>query len=624
MTTNEQTDTTRTIAFAGVALVLAGAAYFTQPKSSTTNEDSSANAAFFPDLKLEQIKGLEITDFNPKTAQVDMFRVEYDKGGWTLPLKEGYPADAKDALAKATSWLTTVARDVHATDEKTQHRELGVLNPMDEKGAEGVGILFRALDENKNVVAELVVGKEIEGKNGWRYVRQPKSDAVYRANVSDFSVSTRFRDWIEKDLLELSDGTRTLSSASAADREKYKKNLAMAQWTDFKTDPRQPIAQKVEKKTETLKFTGGTEWAPTAELDGLPPNQETNSEKARELADALKNMQIVDVFAKPAGLGPDLRVQAAKGGQIEVTQAEADKLQELSARGFKPTMDRDVVPISGELRVETKEGVFYRLRFGKLVQLSEDGKTIGAPKDDEADAAPKNDKEKKPAEAKKEDPAKKSEDDKTKDLNRFVLIAVGFDESKFPPVPDAPEPKLPDVKPGEKTDEAARKKQLEDMKQLQKMQTDEARKKRDKDVENGKLRAKELSDRYDRWYYIVSNDTYKKLKIDKATFSKAKEEKKDDKAGAASGFPGIPGDAKNDAPAVNPNIPAPKKDEPKKEEPKKDAAAKDMKPAEKAVPTPPPAKADEKKAPEKAKEAEKPASSDKSKDTGPAKKPPTP
>ena len=30
-------------------------------------------------------------------------------------------------------------------------------------------------------MADLVVGKEIEGKTGWRYVRQPKSDAVYRA-----------------------------------------------------------------------------------------------------------------------------------------------------------------------------------------------------------------------------------------------------------------------------------------------------------------------------------------------------------------------------------------------------------------------------------------------------------
>lgn len=424
MTNDERNDTTKTLVFAGVALVLAGAAYITQPRTASPTEDSSATAAFFPDLKLEQIKGLEISDFNPKTAQVDMFRVEYDKGGWVLPLKEGYPADAKDALAKATSWLTTLHKDVHATSDKSQHRELGVLNPMDEKGAEGVGILFRALDENKNVVADLVVGKEIEGKTGWRYVRQPKSDAVYRANVGDFSVSTRFRDWIEKDLLELSEGTRTLSSASSADREKYKKNLGLVQWTDFKTDPRQPIAQKVEKKSETVKFTGGSEWAPTAELQGLPPNQETNSEKVRDLSDALKNMQIVDVFAKPPGLGPDLRVQPSKGGQIEVTQAEADKLQELSARGFKPTMDRDVVPLSGELRVETKEGVFYRLRFGKLVQLSEDGKTIGTPKDDEAEAAPKNEKEKKPAEAKKEDPAKKA-DDKSKDLNRFVLIAVG-------------------------------------------------------------------------------------------------------------------------------------------------------------------------------------------------------
>jgi hypothetical protein len=631
---SERNETTKTIVFAAVAAVLAGAAYFSQPRTVVQSADApEAGTPFFPDLTLDKIKGLEITDFDAKTAKTDMFRVEYEKGGWVLPLKEGYPADAKDALAKATGWLTSISRDVKLTADKSQHRDLGVLNPTDDKGSDGVGILFRALDENKNVLAELIVGKEVEGKTGWRYVREPKSDVVYRANVGEFSVSTRFRDWIEKDLLELSESVRTVSNASEKEREKYKKTLALAQWTDFKLNPRVIPAQVLGKTTETLKVTGGSEWAPQAELQGLPPNQETNSEKVRDLTDALKNLQIVDVFAKPAGLGPDLKVVRRTG---QISEADQAKLQELAQRGFYATEDQDVIPISGELRVETKEGIFYRLRFGKQAILSEEGKVIGVKKDEDAaaktdDKSKTDDKTKKDDKAKKDDAKKGPDENKTNDQNRFVLIAVGFDESKFPPVADAAEPKLPETKPGEKTDDAAKKKQLEEIRQLQKVQTEEARKKRERDIENGKLRAKELADRYDRWYYVVSNEAYKKLKIDKASFAKAKEEKKDDKGASPPAIPGVPSDLTKPEPktAANPNVPAKdmKKDEPKT----KPANAK-----KEAIPAPPAGKSESKDAkkssPEKGfdpksippKQSGKPADATKAKSPEPAKKPPSP
>src|SRR5215475_12015027 len=99
----------RTIVFAAVALVLAVGAYATRSTSNVERkEDQDVGNRFFPNLTLEQIKGLEITDFDAKAAKADVFRVDYEKGGWVLPLKENYPADAKDALAKATSWLTSV------------------------------------------------------------------------------------------------------------------------------------------------------------------------------------------------------------------------------------------------------------------------------------------------------------------------------------------------------------------------------------------------------------------------------------------------------------------------------------------------------------------------------------
>jgi hypothetical protein len=336
----------------------------------------------------------------------------------------------------------------------------------------------------------------------------------------------------------------------------------------------------------------------------------------------------------------------------KISEEDDLKVRELAARGFIANEEKDVVPTDGELRVETKQGITYRLRFGKRANISEDGKLLGAVKDD-ADPAKKDDKKDAPKKgdepkakvAKKSDTAKKADPEKAKEESRFVLIDVGFDASKFPPIPDAPDPKMPETKPGDKpadkAAEAENKKRLEDIRQLQKMQTEQARKKRDTDIANGKARAEELAGRYDRWYYVVSNDTYKKLKIEKAAFSKAKEEKKDDKTGAAPSAPSIPGDLlKPDTPAPqNPNIPSPppskaddKKSEPTKDKDAKSAKSDPAKPADKAPPKAESSKTEKSKdAPkpdsgksEKPKEPSKPTSSEKMKESEKAKKPPTP
>src|SRR5687767_5452340 len=118
--TIERNETGKTIAFAGVALVLAGLAFFTQPKAAVRGQDDAdVGTKFFPGLTLDRIKGLEISVYDKDAARTDVFRVEYDKGGWTLPLKDGYPADAKEALAKATGWLVSATRDVKLTSDKS-------------------------------------------------------------------------------------------------------------------------------------------------------------------------------------------------------------------------------------------------------------------------------------------------------------------------------------------------------------------------------------------------------------------------------------------------------------------------------------------------------------------------
>ena len=116
---------------------------------------------------------------------------------------------------------------------------------------------------------------------------------------------------------------------------------------------------------------------------------------------------------------------------------------------------------------------------------------------------------------------------------------------------------------------------------------------REAKIESGKQKVKELNDRFADWYYVISNDSFDKLRLNRASLIKAKEktldksaEGTDEKKGEAN-----PGDTKKpeakkddeskDEPKKEDDKPAdakkeaPAKDEPKKDDAKPDAEKKD-------------------------------------------------
>ena len=48
-----------------------------------------------------------------------------------------------------------------------------------------------------------IVGKAVEGRPALRYVRLPGQKRTYVVRVVDLNVSTRFEDWIERNLLQV-------------------------------------------------------------------------------------------------------------------------------------------------------------------------------------------------------------------------------------------------------------------------------------------------------------------------------------------------------------------------------------------------------------------------------------
>lgn len=564
-------DSVKTGIFVGVAAVLFAVAIVSRPKMSIDSDVyDDTGMPFSPDLVDASVpKALEVVEFDEKLGAQKPFKVQLKDGKWTIPSHHDYPADAEDRLRKTAGAIIGLKKDSIVSDKPEDFAALGVVDPFESNsGSTGWGTRVKLFDKDNNAVCDLIFGKEVEGRPGFRYARVPGQNRSYAIETKDLDLSIRFADWIDKDLIP----------ATASDFEK----LVIK---DYSIDPR--LGTLNDKGTTVLDHDGSSSsWV----VEGLPETEETNQEKAREVASAVADLKIVGVRVKPPGLKPDLRVP--EGVELALS---------MQNRGFYLTKAGDLVSNDGEAVVETKDGLVYTLRFGGMILGTGDEVTAGA--DDEKAVEGE-----KPEEGKEEE---KKDDTKVQE-NRFLLLTVTFDENKYPPIPDLPaeEPAEGDAKPEaadptsaqteEKSDEApaeeaksedkpaeakeekadepteekpadkpdapepekpedkeasakeaeAKAKEKEAERQRQEAELKAKRDERERKIKEGKEKAKELSEHYARWYYVVSNDSVKKIRVTRSDLIKLK---------AEEGKEGDAGDAESVIPAP-PDTNAPEKD----------------------------------------------------------------
>lgn len=520
-------DFTRTVAYVGVAGLLMLIAYVSQPSISRDNAAfDDSRQPFYENIKPEDAKALDIMVFDEKLGSMTPFRVQYKNNRWTIPSHNDYPADAEDRLKKTAGAILGLKKDSIVTDQKELHAELGVIDPLaDEKTAKGWGTHVKLYGDGDKVLADFIVGKDVPNPNktGFKYVRIPGQDRVYAVETKELDLSVRFADWIDTNLLE----------TTAFELEKVTLK-------DYSVDLTRGTIQ--DRGTVVLDKDGqSSEW----KVEGVKDKEETDKDKARELTTAVADMRIVGVREKPATLSVDLDL------------ANRNDIQGMIERGFYPVekgKKLTLVSDQGETLFTTKDGLQYTLRFGGFFSASRDDLTKGAKgeKAKKEDAA----KDAKTKDEKAKDDAKDKKDDKAKDADsqdcRFLLVTVAFDESKFPPIPDPPAEKPSDKKPeakpvdpkAKKADpkeakaaEDAKKKAEEDEKKAKAEDLKRRRDERQKKIDDGKKRAKELTDRYARWYYVIPNDTFKKVRLTRKDLVK---EKKDEKKEGTPAIPGFP------------------------------------------------------------------------------------
>ena len=390
------TEVIKTLIFAGVAIVISMvAAFVSWPRAAEQTESRVGSALFEQFTDPLAASSMKIVTFDDETGQLSTFEVRRDPKTeeWTIPSRDGYPADALEQMKNAANAFVALKVLDTQTDKAEDHDDLGVAEPKLEDlqvGDEGVGRLVTLKNGKQETIAELIIGDVPKDDPSQRYVRIPGQDPVYVVRFDDSPLTTAFREWIDNDLLQLS--SIELSSLEILD---YNASLAMG-----------------GKISLTRNYTAdvgldGTEWKLNSLMDYDPSRPGAspvaadlaslaplNKAKLDELKTALDDLQIADVVRKPDGMSETLRAD-----QDLLTDKEA--VNSLAQRGFYPVPsgpngDIEILSANGELDVILNTGVKYVLRFGNISGVED------------------------------------SNADSEAGVNRYLLVTTKVDETQFP------------------------------------------------------------------------------------------------------------------------------------------------------------------------------------------------
>lgn len=327
-------ETTRTLYFVLAAVVAATAGIVVDPSKSTPDIFNDVGEVFFEDFTDPQApKSIEVIDYDESTATATPLKVEFADNKWVIPSHHGYPADAEERLATTAAALIELRKDRVVSDLAQDHADYSVVDPLDDQATSlaGRGKRVRILDGESNVLADFIVGKEVDDKRGYRYMRVPSQKRTYEVKT-EADVSARFQDWIETDLLKVSP-----FDLRRIEINRYTINERLG---------------RVENRQRTTLTKKDSKW----QLGGREPNSDTMS----DLTTALDQLRIVDVQPKPDGLSEDLKARQGIRPTME-------NFRSLQGKGFFPNpYTGQILSNEGEILVESKDGLRYVLRFGEI------------------------------------------------------------------------------------------------------------------------------------------------------------------------------------------------------------------------------------------------------------------
>ncbi|MGQ9573941.1 MAG: DUF4340 domain-containing protein [Thermoguttaceae bacterium] len=458
----------RTYLFEAVAVLVAFAGWLGRPAVPGTQAGREfVGRVLFPEFTDRRSAiALEVVSPNLET-----FRVAQDASGrWTIPSHDNYPADYGTHLGQAASAFINLKIGALASEDPETHAQYGVLEPTQEnRGASGVGTKVSITDSDQKVYS-LIIGNEVPERFGQRYVRVPDQNAVLVVELQADQFSTKFEDWIEKNLLSIKDSSNIKSiwladySIDVIPQQIRRGNLIFTVdrpvpkprgrvIVEYRSDskPDEPRWKLVEDKVlREDKQKKEFQWVDAS----LAPDEELDLNKLDDLRYALTDLKIVNVRRKHPELARYLREKAKFPEDFEAEElvepygfhmvpvAQNEKL----LSWLVPLKDKEkaieLLSAEGDVRVAMNTGVVYVLRFGSMASGTE------APGKKPEAKQPEKQPAKKPAEPEKpqQTPAEK-EKPAGPGVNRYLFIMAEFDPDLIPKPKLQPLPELP--KPGE-------------------------------------------------------------------------------------------------------------------------------------------------------------------------------
>ena len=520
----------KTITFLGAAIIAVCIATFTSP----TKRDPSAKAnlmgqALFESFDARAVTGIEIVEVDEEDIQTKSIEVTQTEKGWFIrrPGKADYPANADNQLEDVSSMLFDLRIIDQAGEGAGEHAKFCVLNPSKADATEsGIGRLIHLKNSSGSNLASLIIGEEVNGLPNTYYVRKPEQNAVYRVEVSNArDVSSKFVDWVEQDFLDLD--KRKIKQVTL---DNYDVNLAQGKINRTNN----PFVLNIADSE--WSFPGGK----------LKDNEELDKEILDALKDALDDLEIIDVERKPEILVNNLK----QGKEFFSNLRDANNqavVQSLQQKGFYTIAAKDasgqtvpkVVSNKGEVLVGMESGVEYVLRFGDIYRGSEDDENssgdsryiyafarvneslltppILAPLPGASPQGAKGPEGEKGPIAKPGSPP-----------DFIPPTAPPRDTPPPPPAqPKAANNKAVKVEKKNASDQAAEKakKDAEKEAEIAQVQASNARMQAEYDgkINKARQRAKEINENLAGWYYVISNDVYEKIRLERNSFVKSKD-----------------------------------------------------------------------------------------------------
>lgn len=229
-----------------------------------------------------------------------------------------------------------------------------------------------------------------------------------------------------------------------------------------------------QRDVVTLKKEGD-KWA----TDRMSAGQEVDDSKTNTLLSALDELQIVGVRPKPAGLSNSLKKSEAG---VEITTQDMLSLQ---SKGYYFARDGSLLSNEGEMQARTNAGVVYTLRFGEVAygtgfEVSAGGDTVR-----QSLAGPAE--------------------------NRYLFITASFDPSQLKEPPKPANTDFLSKADSLWSDSDRKNKELHDVHEAWRQK-----------FTRGQMAVDELNNRFANWYYVISEESFKKLRLTRADLVKAK------------------------------------------------------------------------------------------------------